>query len=219
MPPDRYALIRDGRAIWGPGPRPYVIELPEGERFEVAAHLPHEWEAAGLLAVEQRGWREIDSEIEQAASPEFYVEDGRPVETWSYVFTPGAREAMRRKIDEQAEALRGKFITAAPGQALEYAAVLAEARSVSALASEEPIVPGHYVFLEADLAVTDLPNAGRKVATIREAAAVALAAHERWRAAGAAIRARRLAAKSAVTSAATEEEAFRLYSRAWLGLF
>ena len=217
MRPERYALIQEGRLIWGPGPLPHVLYLPNGDAFDTAAHAPAEREAAGLHAVEQRGWREIDPEIEQADSPEFCIENGRPVETWSYSFTPGAREAMLRKTDEQAEARRSLFFTAGSGQALEYQEARREARVVAALPAEEAIAPGRFPFLEADIAVTELPGAGRKVITVREAAAVVLAAHEAWRRAGAAIRARRLAAKRAIASAATDSEAFGIYRRAWLG--
>lgn len=215
MPPERYALIRDGALLWGPGPRPYFINLPNGDLFEVAAHAPEERAAAGLLPVEQRGWREIDPEIEQAETPVFAIEDGRPVETWSYRFTPGARGAMRRKIDEEAEARRREYVTGAPGQVMEYEAAFREAEVVAALPPEDPIAPGRFPFLDADIGVTDLPGAGRKVETVREAAATALGARDLWHAAGASIRARRLTAKAAITAAATDAEAFRAYHDAW----
>ena len=219
MQPERYALIQDGRLIWGPGLLPPFLHLPNGHQFEASAHGPAQREAVGLHAVEQRGWREIDPDIEQACSQVFSIEDGRPVETWSYCFMPNARETMLRKIDEQAEARRGLFLTVGTGQALEYEEVRREARAVAALATEEPIAPGRFPFLEADIAVTDLRGAGRKVITVREAAAAVLEAHEEWRRAGAAIRARRLAAKRAIASAATDGDAFCIYRQAWLGLF
>ncbi len=219
MPPERYALIRDGDVLWGPGPRPYVINLPNGDLFEVAAHTPDERAAAGLVLVEQRGWREIDPEIEGADTPAFAIEDGRPVETWSYIFAPGARAAMRRKIDQQAEAMRQHHVTSAPGQVMEYDEAFREAQAVAALPPEEPIAPGRFPFLDADILVTDLPGAGRKAETVREAAAVVLGARDLWQKAGATIRARRLAARSAIASAATDAEAFSAYRDAWMAEF
>lgn len=216
MPPERFALIREGILLWGPGPQPYFVSLENGDLFEVVAHTPEERAAAGLFTVEQRDWREIDPEIEQAETPVFSIEGGRPVETWSYRFTPGAREAMRRKIDDHAEALRRQYITSAPGQLMEYDDTLREAQAASALPPEEPIAPGRFPFLDADIGVTDLPGAGRKVETLREAAAVVLGARDLWRQAGASIRARRLATKAAIATAATDAEAFANYRDAWV---
>lgn len=211
MPPERYAVVREGRLVWGPGPLPHLIALENGDLVEAAAHGTDEREAAGLQRVEQRGWREIDPEIEQACAPGVSVENGRAVETWTYVFTPGARAAMRQRIDERAEALRDDFITPGSGQALEYDNALREAKAVMALPIEEPISPGRFPFLEADLHVTAFPGAGRNVETIREAAAAVLGAHRRWSVAAAAIRAKRLSAKAAVAGAESDEAAFRSY--------
>lgn len=214
MPPERYALIRDGVLIWGPGPLPHVINLENGDLFEVAAYTPEQRRSVGLLPVEQRGWREIDPEIEQAETPAFAIEQGRPVEIWSYRFTPGARAAMRHRIDEQAEAVRREHISAAPGQVMEYEAAVEEAWIVAALPPEEPIAPGRFPFLEADIGVTDLAGAGRTVDTLREAAAAILGASKSWRQAGARIRAWRLAAKAAIATAATDAEAFQVFREA-----
>ncbi len=216
MPPERYVLIRDGAVLWGPGPKPYFINLPNGDLFEVAAHTAEERAAAGLVPVEQRGWHEIDPQIEQAETPVFALENGRPLETWSYLFTPGAREAMLRKIDDQAEMLRGEFFSGAPGQAMEYEAVSREAQAVGALPLEEAIAPERFPFLEADIGVTDLPGAGRKVETVREAAAVVHGARILWHQAGAQIRAKRLSAKAQVILAATDADAYRAYRDAWV---
>lgn len=207
MPPERYALVRDGALLWGPGPQPYFVNLPNGDLFEVAAHKPEEREGAGLLLVEQRGWREIDPEIEQAETPVLSIEDGRPVEIWSCRFTPGARQAMRRKIDERAEALRSDYITSAPGQVMEYEEAFRQAQAVSALPLEEPIAPGQFPFLDADIGATDLPGSGRKVETVREAAAAVLGARRSWQDAGVRVRAWRLAAKAAIAGAATDSDA------------
>ncbi len=98
---------------------------------------------------------------------------------------------------------------------LEYEAAFREAEVVAALPPEDPIAPGRFPFLDADIGVTDLPGAGRKVETVREAAATALGARDLWHAAGASIRARRLTAKAAITAAATDAEAFRAYHDAW----
>jgi hypothetical protein len=122
---------------------------------------------------------------------------------------------MRRKVDEQAEALRRQYITSAPGQVMEYQAAFQEAQTVSALLIEDPISPGQFPFLEADLGVTELPGANRKVETVREAAAVVIGASDIWHAAGAQIRSRRLAAKSAISAAATDTEAYAAFISAW----
>jgi hypothetical protein len=98
---------------------------------------------------------------------------------------------------------------------LEYQAAFQEAQTVSALLIEDPISPGQFPFLEADLGVTELPGANRKVETVREAAAVVIGASDIWHAAGAQIRSRRLAAKSAISAAATDTEAYAAFISAW----
>ena len=218
MPPERFALVRVAQLLWGPGPKPYVIPASDGRPLETAALSPEECAAVGLIQVEQRGWREIDPEIEQAEAPVFSIEEGRPFETWSYRFTPGARAAMRRKIDEQAEALRTRFMGIGCGQVMEHDQAYREALAVLALAPETPIVPGQFPYLEADIAVTALPGAGRAVDTTREAAAVVIGARELCLRSGAMIRQRRLRAKAAIGAAATDAEALRAYDAAWRGL-
>ena len=99
---------------------------------------------------------------------------------------------------------------------LEYEAAFREAREVVALPAAEPTAPGQFPFLEADIGVTDLPGAGRKVETVREAAAAVLGARDLWQRTGASIRARRLAAKAAVAAAAADADAFRAYRDAWV---
>lgn len=99
-------------------------------------------------------------------------------------------------------------------QVMEYEEAFRQAQAVSALPLEEPIAPGQFPFLDADIGATDLPGSGRKVETVREAAAAVLGARRSWQDAGVRVRAWRLAAKAAIAGAATDSDAGQAYREA-----
>ena len=160
MTPEQYAKVVDGVIVVAPGPLPYYDRLPNGDPVQLRG-ANADLAALGWKLVEQRGWREIDEEIEQALTPTVTLEAGKVVQTWSYGFVPAARSNMLRKIDEQAEAARANYIGAYPGQTMEYAEAYEQAKAVKALNAGATITPGQFPFLDADIAVTSVPGQGR----------------------------------------------------------
>ena len=99
-------------------------------------------------------------------------------------------EALRLRIDEEAEARRLDFLSPGAGQALAYRAKLAEAEAIGAGAAPDP---ARHPFVRAEAEALGVDPAAR--------AAEIVAAAGRWAAAGAAIEAARHKARAAVAAA------------------
>jgi hypothetical protein len=216
--PVRFAAVRDGKLDWGPGPLPYRWTSPFGDILEVHSLTEAERNHWGFRQVEQRFWRDIDPEIEQMGTPQVVVEENLAVEVYSYTFVPGARDAMLRKIDGQAEVQREFYITAAPGQVMEYDEAYRQAQTVVATAPNRPegFERGEFPFLDADVGVTVNPTTSEPVQTILEAAQLVVATRRSWEQMGSQIRVKRLAAKAAIRAAADDTAAFVIYKAAWV---
>ncbi|MDX5370594.1 MAG: hypothetical protein LPL29_14585 [Alphaproteobacteria bacterium] len=154
---------------------------------------------------------DFDPEIQQRYGPTFAISDTEVVETYQLEFRPDARQVMLRKIDEHAEARRAAYITALPGNILEYTYVYEEALNVLALPEGDPIPAGAYPLLEADVGATINPMTSAPVQDVREAAAVVKGNRDAWYQLGAAIKATRLQTKAAISAAASDADAFTIY--------
>ncbi len=209
----RYAYIdkTNNNTLWGPGPNPYFITLKNGDLWEISAHTVEESEVVGVYVVEQRDKKDFDPKFEQQLTPEYEIRNGRPIEIWSYVFIPAARENMLIAIDEHAEGLRTRLATQFAGQYQEYDEVYREAQEVNALPAEAVIPAGVYTFLEADVNVTFSEALNRPVENIREAATLVIETRNNWKVFGADIRNIRLATKKSVKDAATDAIAYSIY--------
>ena len=108
-----------------------------------------------------------------------------------YVTLDALKSALRQAIDEAAETERARWITLGAGQAMTYQAKAIEAAAISSDPSPDP---AGYPLLAAEIGITAPDLAG--------VAAVVLAQHAAWTAAGAAIEAARLSGKADVTAAA-----------------
>lgn len=158
------------------------------------------------VTVPENAWLRVDNGFVQAEGTEWTWSSAVPrtavvqlAGTWMsamLVLTARADAAwtakLLEKIDDEAGAVRCRFITEAPGQQLTYSRKEAEARAW--VAASEPEL-GDYPFLAAEVGATGL-SAG-------DAAAAIIAAADQWAQIGAAIEGARIAAKRAVSEAAT----------------
>ncbi|WP_419902143.1 hypothetical protein [Kiloniella sp.] len=208
---NRYAKEHDGGFEATAGALPYYIHDENGDPKESSTLDDLQRAAFGWHKVEQRGWRDIDQDIEIRTQGALFVEEGKPIEEWTYSFKDDARAEMLKKVDRDAENLRLTVVTPGSGQALEYERASEEAKIVKALAPEDPITDNDYPFLEADLNSTHSPLIGGIVTTIREAADLVLAMEGSFKVFGAAIRKVRLKAKADITAAANDQTAYDIY--------
>ncbi|MFT0890925.1 hypothetical protein [Pseudochelatococcus sp. G4_1912] len=130
------------------------------------------------------------------------------IEAWGGVIEPyqepevqlaALKITLKERIDVEAEAQRGKYITLGAGQAMIYQAKAAEAIKISMLDEDAPINAGDYPLLVTEVGIT--------APTIREVGAVVLTLHEQWIVAGAAIEGVRLSAKAEIDAAQNEADA------------
>lgn len=206
----RYAYVKNGQTIWGPGPNPYYITLQNGDIWEISAHTIGQSEVEGIFIVEQVDQRDFDEKFEQSHGPTYSIRNGRPIETWTYSFIPSARDNMVEAIDAQSEALRQEIATKYAGQFAEYDEVYRQAVEVSKLAPLDVIPEGKYDYLEADIDVTFSEILNRNVETVREAADLVILKRNLWQLAGGIIRKLRLLTKKQIRECATDAEAYEI---------
>ena len=207
----RYAYVVNGETLWGPGPMPYFITLQDGSAWEITAHSREESEAVGIFVVEQINYKEFDDRFQQANQPVYAIVNGRPTETWSYIFIPAARENMLDSIDEHAETIRGALATKFPGQYAEYDQAYAEALAIAQLSVEATLDPADYPFVAADINNTYSPELERLVENLREASHLIITMRQLFKEVGAKIRKARFAAKKGVREGATDQDAFDVH--------
>lgn len=126
-----------------------------------------------------------------------------------YVTLAFLKIGLRADIDTEAERQRMLHLTPGTGQVMEYLGVAEEAKALLAAIAADPQHvpdPDDYPFLGATIGIDG--------ASLAEVAATVNAAHEHWRAVGAAIRSARLTAKAAI-SAATDYASARAVQPAW----
>jgi hypothetical protein len=211
----RYAYINlsTNETVWGPGPNPYYITLMNGDIWEISAHTVEESEQMGIFIVEEEDKREFDPRFEQQETPSYRLKNGRPVEKYSYSFIPSARDNMISGIDEHAEKIRTNLATQYPGQYEEYVEAYNQALEVAQLPIEQEILPGTYVYLDADVGVTYSETLGRVVENVREASELIIETRTRWKMLGGGIRIKRLETKKNVREAETDAIAYYLYKQ------
>lgn len=132
-------------------------------------------------------WRELDAAAQLAA----------------------LKAELKAAIDDAAERERLKYVTAGAGQAMEYQQAAAEAERLLAAVAADPDHepdPADYPMLAASIGIDgdDLIEVATTVAGM----------HGQWQMIGAAIRAARLAAKTAIDAAA-DEAAARAVKAVW----
>lgn len=208
----RYAYVKDGVTLWGPGSM-YYVTLDNGDIWEIASHTPTESEEVGVYIVDQVNQRDFDPRFEEAFTPVYSLVNGRPRETWSYSFIPVARENMLLAVDEQSEVIRKTITTPYAGQYAEYDEVYAEALEVQALPLSTSIQTGDYTYLDADVGVTISEITSELIASVREAADLIVYKRNLWHLNGAIIRKLRLRTKKQINECATDAEAYEICKR------
>ena len=104
------------------------------------------------------------------------------------------KATLKAKVDRQAEAERGRYITPGAGQAMTYQAKAAEAQRFVEAKGD-----GDYPLLTAEVGVTG--------ASLDDVAAVVLGMYGQWQLIGAQIERARLTAKAAIVAAEDEAAA------------
>lgn len=127
----------------------------------------------------------------QAGAGEGVIEASPGVVAVAEVNLEPVRQQTYGKIDDQAEAVRAKFITIGSGQAMTYHRKETEARAFDA--ATDPVATD-YPFLNAEATATGI--------AIADVAAAVLAQTNAWVVIGAKIEGARMAAKKAVAAAA-----------------
>lgn len=112
------------------------------------------------------------------------------------------RDSALARLEDEAEAVRRKLVTAAPGQAMAYEAKHQEATRFPG--------KGPFPFLEKEAESLGV--------SVEEVAESVRAARLRWEEAGSDIEARRMKAKKAIRSAATAPEMHLIVKEAFRGL-
>ena len=126
------------------------------------------------------------------------------------VVLPNFVAALERLVDETAETLRLKLMTAGTGQVMEYQEAQAEA--AAALSAPGNATAVLYPMLAASIGI-DIDPSTKAVATdVLGVARAVNATHDAWVAAGAAIRKARLAGKAAIDAATTVAAAAAAYA-------
>lgn len=197
--------------LWGPGPMPYFITLKDSTMWEITAHSIEESEAKGIYVVQQINYREFDPRFEAALVPVFSIENGRPIETWSYEFITYAIMNMIASVDEYSEEMRSAVASKHAGQMAEYEEAYSDALQVATLPLEQEIATGEFPFLDADVGVTLSPKLQRSVANVREAAELVIETRNVWKQFGANLRAARLLTKKQIKEAPAATSAKLIY--------
>ena len=124
---------------------------------------------------------------------------------------------LKAAVDAKAEALRSSMTTPGTGQAMEY--LEAQQQAFAALAAPAAATAEKYPMLAASVGIDTDPTTGQPAADILGVARSVHAAYGQWNAAGAAIRAARLAGKKAIDDATSDEAAAAAYAAiAWPSL-
>ncbi|KAA0117894.1 hypothetical protein CIW48_27220 [Methylobacterium sp. P1-11] len=120
---------------------------------------------------------------------------------------PAIQSVLKGWVDEQAEALRQKVMTAGAGQAMEYQEVRDEAKAVLALDDPTKASGSDFPMLSASIGTNLDPNTGKPTSDIAGEARAASEEAKAWLAIGAPIRGARLKGKQSVDKAATIADA------------
>lgn len=162
--------------------------LPAGKPFRDDAGILHAWSVIAAWSDEDLASIGVTREVLPAADPV-------PVNL------PALQHELKSRIDDAAEAERGRYITPGAGQALTY-----QHKAAEALRYLQSAGAGDYPLLSAEIGITGT--------TLADVAAVVHGAYQAWLAIGAQIEAARLAAKAAV-DAAEDEAAARAVTPVW----
>ena len=152
--------------------------------------------------------RSFDPEIFERRGPRFTVTETEVVEEYWLAFRADARKAMMDKVDARAEKERARVVAILAGEVLELEETLREAKAALALPAAEPIEPGDFPFLDADVGNTVNPATDQPVRSVREAAQVVMAKRDAWLQRGAALKKLRLETRRAIRDGTDDQAAW-----------
>jgi hypothetical protein len=152
--------------------------------------------------------RSFDPDIFERRGPGFTVTETEVVEEYWLAFRADARKAMLDKVDARAEKERARVVAILAGETLELEETLREAKAVLMLPPADPIQPGDFPFLDADVGNTVNTDTGQPVRSVREAAQVVMAKQDAWLERGAELKKLRLETKRAIRDAADDQAAW-----------
>lgn len=118
------------------------------------------------------------------------------VDTSAPAYLDIIKDRLKKKVDEQAETERLRYITPGAGQAMTYQQKMEEVRALTQDAEPDE---ANYPLLSAEVGIT--------APTLTEVATVVLAAFQQWQQVGALIEGTRLSAKAAIDATETEADA------------
>lgn len=198
---ERWAVLRDGVILYGPGPLPYFWTDPDtGDPHEMNALTDAEKAALGWQRVVIRGEKKIIPDVLVEVEPTVTIENGQVVETKNYTFVPKARSTLIELVNDWAEKRRTALAQSRPLQAMIYQQKYEEAIR---LQSDPAPIDEDYPLLAASV--------GIEGATIQDVANVVLATREQWIQAAAAIEKDRMRINKLISDAMTDEEALTIF--------
>jgi hypothetical protein len=136
------------------------------------------------------------------------VTETEVVEKYWLAFRADARKAMLDKVDARTEKERARVVAILAGEVLELEETLREAKAALALPPADPIEPGDFPFLDADVGNTVNAETDQPVRSVREAAQVVMAKRDAWLQRGAALKKLRLETQRAIRDAADDQAAW-----------
>lgn len=195
----KYAVIKGGK----------VVRFYHATRRLDPSEIKHKGGQPVLRPVQVVGFeRSFDPEIFERRGPRFTVTAAEVVEEYWLAFRADARQRMVDTINARAEQERAAIGPARAGEVLEFEETVREAEAVLALPPADPVAPGDFPFLDADVDNTVNPDTGRPVRSVREAAQLVMAKRDAWLQRAAELKKARLQAKSAVKDAADDQAAW-----------
>ncbi len=179
----KYAVIRDEA----------IVRFYHARRDLDPSEIKREGGKPVLRPVRMVGFeRSFDPDVFERHGPRFTVTATEVVEEYWLAFRADARQAMLDKVDARAEKERARVVAVLAGEALELEETLREAKAALALPPADPIEPGDFPFLDADVGNTVNPETDQPVRSVREAAQVVMARRDAWLRRGAGLKKLRL---------------------------
>jgi hypothetical protein len=149
----KYAVIRDDA----------IVRFYNARRDLDPSEIKREGGKPLLRPVRVEGFdRSFDPEIFERRGPRFTVTETEVIEEYWLAFRADARKAMLDKIDDRAEKERARVVATIAGEVLELEETLREAKAALSLPPAEPIDPGDFPFLAADVDNTINPETDRR---------------------------------------------------------
>jgi hypothetical protein len=195
----KYAVIRDDS----------IVRFYNAKRDLDPSEIKRDGGKPVLRPVRVEGFdRSFDPDIFERRGPRFTVTETEVVEEYWLTFRADARKAMLDKVDARAEKERARVVAILAGEVLELEETLREAQAALSLPPADPIAPGDFPFLDADVGNTVNPETDQPVRSVREAAQVVMAKQDLWLERGATLKKLRLETKRAIRDAADDQAAW-----------